>query len=100
MIMNRDEATILRELGTDLVDDCKRRYADWHELTEAAQHELFDMLFEEIMQLVEVGMFERAGFKANGEAFVTRLRPFRLPDRGARQLPNLSAIIRVGSSSN
>jgi hypothetical protein len=47
-----------------LVDEFKRRYADWHELTEAAQHELFDMLFEEITQLVEEGMFERAGFKA------------------------------------
>jgi hypothetical protein len=64
MIMKRDEATILRELGTDLVDECKRRYADWHEVTEAAQHEPFDMLFQEIMQFVEEGMFERAGFKA------------------------------------
>src|SRR5262245_44944048 len=31
--------------------------------------------------------------------FVTRLRPSRLPDRAARQLPDLSTIIRVESSS-
>ena len=31
-------------------------------------------------------------------AFVARLRPGRLPDRAARQLPDLSTIIRVRSS--
>jgi len=32
-------------------------------------------------------------------AFVTRLRPFRLPGRAARQLSDLSTIIRVVPSS-
>jgi hypothetical protein len=32
-------------------------------------------------------------------AFVTRLRPSQLPDQAARQLPDLSTIIRVESSS-
>src|SRR6202521_2006619 len=31
--------------------------------------------------------------------FVTRLRPSQLPDQAARQLPDLSTIIRVASSS-
>src|SRR5262249_24061097 len=31
--------------------------------------------------------------------FVTRLRPSRLPDRAARQLPDLSTIVRVEPSS-
>jgi len=52
-----------------------------------------------LLTLRPVGLLDRPGSCIRGAAFVTRLRSGQLPNRTARQLPDLSTPIRVEPSS-